>query len=162
MLVKRFLQKKPFLYCTALVLYLICWYNKIYRESFIMKIFLLLLACFIISGKQVMDLTTTKNDLFLDKVRHQCFRYENTYIQFINGGIEVYIKENSPLIQEKHLVLHSVYTSSKAVYHSTKDEEYIGFVLIDSLLYTTKPEKSHKDVNFYNLFYFGMINPYNV
>ncbi len=130
-----------------------------------MRIFLLLLVCFLISSYQVSDTIKIKrNDLFLDKVANQCFRYENTYVQFVDDGHKVFFKDGSPFDEDAITTfrLHAVFTSSKAVYYSKEENQYIGFAVIDNLLYSTEPETHLEEVDFYRLFYFGMKNPYDI
>ncbi len=130
-----------------------------------MRIFLLLLICFLISSRQVYNTIKIKrNDLFLDKVNSQCFRYEDTSVQFIDDGRRVFIKDGNPFDTDAttEFELYVIFTSSKAVYYSKKRELYIGFAAIDNLLYATEPSSSFEEIDFYRLFYFGMKNPYDI
>ncbi len=115
-----------------------------------MKILIVLFVCYIVSHFQFDSTVKQQEALFLDKVADASFGGKNKYIKFKHGGGILLINDKEI---SKNLRIHSVYTSSKAVYKAS--DAYLGIVLIDSSIYITSWEDNVMDINFEELHFFA-------
>ncbi len=92
-----------------------------------MKIFALLLACYVMTYTHLNNVSKKQDDLFLVKVSEQGFKDSKKYMKFTHNGNLLVLRDGDT----QQLSLHSIYTSSKAVYKSS-GKKYLGVVLVDS------------------------------
>ncbi len=118
-----------------------------------MKILIVLFICYAASHFQFESAVKQQEALFLDRVSDANFGGKNKYIKFKHSGNLLMISDSVSGIS-RNLRMHSVYTTSTAIYEAG-DKNYLGVVILDSSIYITEWKENVMDINFEELSFFA-------